>query len=109
MQPRTVHGGELTRLVTLGQLRSLEPGDSLLEPALLHQVTPYVVVGVSAVGVHLDGLQALCSGLVEAALEAIGPPEERVGLGRGAHLDRAMMELDRGAGLALRLLAVRVA
>src|SRR5438445_13555709 len=106
MDPRKVHVGELTRLVALGQLRSLEPGNGLLELALLHQVTPYVVVGVSEVGIHFDGLQAFCSRLVKATLEAIGPPEERVGLGGRAHLDRAPIELDRRVELALHLAAV---
>src|SRR5207244_1107668 len=58
MDPRKIHVRKLTRLVALGQFRSLEPGNGLLELALLHQVTPYVVVGVSEVGIHFDGLQA---------------------------------------------------
>src|SRR5206468_1559755 len=107
MDAREVHIGELPGFVALGSLRPLEPGHGLVELPLLHQVTPYVVVRVPEVRVDLDGALALLRGLVEAALEAVRPAEEGVGLGRRANLDRATIELDRPVELSLHLVTDR--
>src|SRR5262245_392266 len=106
VDPREVHIGELPGLVPLGVLRPLQPGHRLVELALLHQVTPYVVVGVPEVGVDFDGAHALLRRLVEPALEAVRPAQESVGLGCGADLERATVELDRAVELTLHLVPV---
>src|SRR5262245_6045196 len=106
VDPREVHIGELPGLVPLGVLRPLQPRHRLVELALLHQVTPYVVVGVPEVGVDVDGAHALLRRLVEPALEAVRPAQEGVGLGCGADLDRAAVELDGTVELTLHLVPV---
>src|SRR5882724_339748 len=106
MDPREIHVRELARLVSLGQLGPLEPGHGLVELPLLHEVAPDVVVRIAEVRVDLDGAQAFLCRLLQAALEAVGPPEEGVGFGRRARLERALVELDRAVELPLHLVAV---
>ena len=82
-----VHEGKLARLVACRLLGLLQPEDGLVEPSLLHQVDPDVVVGVAEVGVDLDRAEALGRGLLQSALEAQGPAQEGVGLRRGVNRD----------------------
>src|SRR5437867_13290963 len=87
MDPPEVHVGELPRLVARGALRLLEPRDRLLELALLHQVATDIVVRVAEVGIDLDLLETLVRRLLEAPLEAQGPPEEHVSYIRRVPVD----------------------
>src|SRR6185295_2303884 len=104
--PGQVHMRKLARLVSPRLLRPLQPRDGLVELPLLHQVTTDVVVGVSEIGVDVDGAQALLGRLIEAALEAVSPSQEGVGLGGRVHLDRALIELDRPVELPPHLVLV---
>src|SRR2546427_3891318 len=108
MDPPEVHVGELPRLVARGALRLLEPRDRLLELALLHQVATDIVVRVAEVGIDLDRLETLARRLLEAPLEAQGPPEERVRLCRRVHVDGTLVELDGALEVTLHLVAVRL-
>src|SRR5262245_21559672 len=104
--PGQVHMRKLARLVSLGLLRPFQPRDGLIELPLLHQVTTDVVVGVSEIRVDVDGAQALLGRLIEAALEAVGPSQEGVGLGGRVYLDRALIELNRPVELPPHLVLV---
>src|SRR5712691_5915734 len=108
MHTPEVHVGELPRLVARGALRLLEPRDRLLEFALLHQVATDIVVGVAEVGVDFDRLETLACRLLEAPLEAQGPPEERVRLCRRVHVDGPLVELDGALEVPLHLVAIRL-
>src|SRR5438876_566344 len=108
MDPPEVHVGELPRLVARGALRLLEPRDRLLELALLHQVATDIVVRVAEVGIDLDRLETLARRLLEAPLEAQGPPEERVRLCRRVHVDGPLVELDGALEVTLHLVAIRL-
>src|SRR2546430_1199475 len=106
MDPPEVHVGELPRLVARGALRLLEPRDRLLELALLHQVATDIVVRVAEVGIDLDRLETLARRLLEAPLEAQGPPEERVRLCRRVPVDGPLVELEGALGVPLHLVAI---
>src|SRR5207249_1861323 len=86
----------------------LEPRDRLLELALLHQVATDIVVRVAEVGIDLDRLETLARRLLEAPLEAQGPPEERVRLCRRVHVDGPLVELDGALEVTLHLVAIRL-
>src|SRR5713226_511610 len=98
-----VHEGELARLVASSLLGLLQPGDGLVELPLLHQVDSDVVIRIAEVRVDLDRVETLLGRLVEFALEAQGPSEERVRVRRRVHLDRAPVAVDRVIQLALHL------
>jgi hypothetical protein len=87
-------------------LRALEPRDRLVELVLLHQVHADVVVRVTEVRIDGDRAVTFLDRLVEAALEAHGPAEERVRFGRRQHGERAAVRLDRGVEIATRLQAI---
>src|SRR3989441_9172981 len=109
VDPSQVHVRELPRFVAGGALGLLEPRDRLVELALLHQVDADVVVGVAEVGIDLNGLEALRGRFLQPSLEAVGPAQEGVRLGGGAHRDRAPVELDGGLQIAVHLAAVLLA
>src|SRR5439155_17891212 len=103
-----IHERELARLVARRALGLLEPRHRIVELALLHQVHADVVVGVAKVGVDLDRLQALRRRIFEPALERVGPTEERVGLSRRTHGQRAAVERDGLVEVARHLATVRL-
>ena len=90
-----VQVGEVARLVPGGLLRHLQPGDRLVELALLDEIRADVVVGIPEAGIDPDGDLALLDGLVVAALEGVGPAEVGVRLGGRVDLDRRLVETDR--------------
>src|SRR5262245_8898199 len=104
-----VHVGELLRLVARRLLGLLEPGDCLVELALLHEVHADVVVRVTEVGIDGDRLEALGRCLLESPLKGIGPAEERVRLRGRTHGDRFLVEADRAVEIAFHLPPVRLA
>src|SRR2546426_1363728 len=106
VNPSQVHEGKLPRFVAFGLLGLFEPRDRLVQLVLLHQVYPDVVVRIAELRIDLDRAEALLGGLLQAALEAHGPPQEGVGLGRRIHLDRIPVELDRSIRLSPYLVAV---
>ena len=75
-------------------LRLLQPRDRLVDPAEVDQIGADVVVGVSEVRIDRDGDLALIDRLLVATLEAVGPAEERVGLGGRVLGDRGLVEAD---------------
>src|SRR6266705_6416557 len=78
VDPTEIHEGELPRLVAFGLLGLREPGDGLLELALLHQVDPDVVIRIAELGVDLDRPQTLLGRLLQSALCPRSPPGGRV-------------------------------
>src|SRR5213594_5022656 len=106
VEPPQVHEGELTRFVAFGLLSLFEPRDRLVQLVLLHQVYPDVVVRIAELRIDLDRAEALLGGLLQAALEAHGPPQEGVGLGRRIDFDGVPVELDRAIQLAPDVAAV---
>src|SRR6266852_6343245 len=101
-----VHEGELARLVAPRLLGLLQPGNGLVELPLLHQIDPDVVIRIPEMGVDLDRPEALSRGLRQSALEAQGPPQEGMRLGRGVNRDGTLVVLDRPVQLSLHLVAV---
>src|SRR3989454_12637861 len=95
VNPSQVHEGELPRFVAFGLLGLFEPRDRLVQLVLLHQVDPDVVVRIAELRIDLDRAQAFLGGLLQAALEAHGPTQESMCLGRRIHLDGVPVELDR--------------
>src|SRR2546428_10780485 len=101
-----VKEGNLPWFVAFGLLGLFEPRDRLVQLVLLHQVDPDVVVRIAELRIDLDRAEALLGGLLQTALEAHGPPQEGVGLGRRIDLDGVPVELDRAIQLAPDVAAV---
>src|SRR5205085_2050367 len=78
----------------------------LVVAAELDQVRADVVVRVSEVGIDRDRLLALRDRVVETALEAVRPAEERVRLGGRVERDRTTVAVDRALELPFHLQAV---
>src|SRR5712691_6706290 len=101
-----VHEGELPRFVAFGLLGLFRPRDRLVQLVPLHQVDPDVVIRIAELGVDLDRPETLFGGLLQSGLEAQGPSQEGMRLGRGMFLDGALVALDRAVQLSLHLVAV---
>src|SRR5437899_2963808 len=106
VDPPQVHEGKLPRFVAFGLFGLFKPRDRLVQLVLLQQVDSDVVVRIAELRIDLDRAEALLGGLRQAALEAHGPPQEGVCLGRRIHLDRIPVELDRSIQLSPYLVAV---
>src|SRR5438128_11356260 len=106
VNPSQVHEGELPRFVAFGLLGLFQPRDRLVQLVLLHEVDPDVVVGIAELRIDLDRAEALLGGILQATLEAHGPPQEGMRLCRRTHLDGVPIELDREIQLAPDVVAV---
>ena len=57
---------------------ALEPGNRFIKAILFDQVGPDIVVRVTEIGIDLNGALAFGDGLVDPALEMVGPTEKGV-------------------------------
>ena len=99
---------KMPRLVAARFRGTLEPGNRVVKAILFDQVGPDVVVGVAKIGIDLDGALALGDGLLDAALEMIGPTEKGVRLGGGVHFEGKSVKLDGAIVIAFHLRLVGV-
>ena len=99
---------EMPRLLPLGVDRLLQPGNSLIEIALLDHVRADVVVGIAEIWIDLDGALALGNGIFKLALKMIGPAEKSMGLGRGMQVKGGLVKLDGAIVIALHLSLIGV-
>src|SRR2546428_5398880 len=106
VNPSQIHEGELPRFVAFGLFSLFEPRDQLVQLVLLHQVDADVVVRIAELSIDLDRAQAFLGGLLQAALEAHGPTQEGMCLGRRIQLDGVPVELDRAIQLSPYVAAV---
>src|SRR5215469_922936 len=87
---------------------TFEPGNRFIKAILFDQVGSDVVVRVAKVGIDLDGALAFENGLVNAALEMVGPTEKGVRLGGGVHFEGKLVKLDGAIVIAFHLRLVGV-
>src|SRR5262249_18101848 len=97
---------KMPRLVAARFAGAFEPGNRFIVALLLDQVRTDVVIRIAKVRIDFDGALALDDGLVNAALKVVSPPEERVGLGGGVHLERRSIKLDGAIVIAFHLCLV---
>ena len=70
----------------------LEPGDGFIEAAEADQVGADVVIGIAEIGIDSDGALALGDGVLDLALEVIGPAEKSVRFGGGIGFEGILVE-----------------
>ena len=104
--PGQIHVGKTVAFVA-GRLQSaLKPGNGLINFALLQQVGPDIVVGISKGWIGLNRLVAFRDRVVEATHEAVSPSQKGVSLRSRVALNGLLVELNGFVELLAHLLLI---